>query len=188
MAEARTTRARLLTVREIREDVDGAVLHFQEGAHARLPLHHADYATYVRLARRSQERHHPIGVRFAEGRAVRELLRADNDVPVQLLEEGLDRGQVFFQGHDGVFHLVPDHPASGRMRALLDEAIGRKARVWFIAQKPDLALLDVVPAGWEAAAAASGCGGEKDCRVLTPEKGASSSQPQPHGAFTPPPQ
>jgi hypothetical protein len=29
----------------------------------------------------------------------------------------------------------------------LGEALRQKARVWFIAQKPDLALLDVLPAG-----------------------------------------
>jgi hypothetical protein len=147
MAEALTTLTKLLIVREIQEDASGAALHFQDGGHARLTLSEADYTAHLRLARRSQERQHPVGVRFGEGQAVAELLRADNDVPTQFSEEGPDRGRVFFEGHDGVFHLQPDHPEFGRIRALLDEAIRRKGRVWFIAQKPDLALLDVMAAG-----------------------------------------
>jgi hypothetical protein len=59
---------------------------------------------------------------------------------------------VLFQGHDGVFRLRPEHPESARLRAELDEALRQKARVWFIAQKPDLALLDVLPAGRATAA------------------------------------
>jgi hypothetical protein len=101
----------------------------------------------LRLARRSQERQHPVGIRFGEGQALAELLRADNDVPTQLWEEGSDIAYVLFEGHDGVFHLQPDHPDFGRIHALLGEAIRLKARVWFFAQKPGLALLDVMAAG-----------------------------------------
>jgi len=160
MAEARTTLAILLIVREIQEDAGGAVLHFQGGGHARLALSEADCAAHLRLARRSQERQHPVGVRFGEEHTVAELLRADNDVPTQLLAEEPESRRVFFEGHDGVFRLQSDHPESDRIRALLGEAIGRKARVWFIAQKADLALVDVIPAGW--AAAASHAGGDAD--------------------------
>jgi hypothetical protein len=46
-----------------------------------------------------------------------------------------------------VFRLKRDHPGFDRVRAWLDEALRLKARVWFIAQKPDLALLDVLPVG-----------------------------------------
>jgi len=155
VAEARTTLAKLLIVREIQEGASGAALHFQEGGRWYLTLSDANYATHLRLARRSQERQHPVGVRFGEGQTVAELLRADNDVPTKLLEEGSDHGRVFFQGHDGVFRLQPDHPESNRIRGLLGEAIRRKGRVWFIAQKADLALLDVMPAGWAAASHAS---------------------------------
>ncbi len=83
MAEALTTLAKLLTVREIQEDASGAVLHFQEGGPARLALSDAEYAMHLRLARRSHERQHPVGVRFGEGQTIAELLRADNDVPTQ---------------------------------------------------------------------------------------------------------
>jgi hypothetical protein len=153
MAEALTTLTRLLIVQEIQEDGSGAVLRFPKGGHGRLAHGDANYATNLRLARRSQERQHPVGVSFGEGQAITELIRADNDVPRQLWEEDSDHARVLFEGHDGVFLLKPDHPESDRIRALLGEAIRQKARVWFIAQKPDLALLDVLPAGWAAAAA-----------------------------------
>jgi hypothetical protein len=159
MVEALTTGTRLLVVREIHEDESGAALHFQQGGHGRLALRDANYATYLRLARRSQERQHPVGVRFGEGQTITELIRADNDVPSQLWEEDAGRARVLFEGHDGVFHLKLGHPESARIRALLGEALRQKARVWFIVQKPNLALLDVLPAGWAAAASPTRDGG-----------------------------
>src|SRR5947208_3281604 len=137
---------RLLTVREIREDEGGATLLFLQGGRGRLANRGADYANHLRLAQRSRDRQHPAGVRFGEGLAVLELLRADNDVPAHLDEEGTGRARVHFQGHDGVFHLSADHPEGARLRALLAEAIRQQAQVWFLAQKPDLALLDVLAA------------------------------------------
>ncbi len=50
-------------------------------------------------------------------------------------------------GHDGIFRLPKDHPEAARIRALLREAIPNKASVWFVARKPDLALLDVLAVG-----------------------------------------
>ena len=158
MAEALTTLTKLLVVREIQEDASGATLHFQQGGHGRLALRDANYATHLRLARRSQERQHPVGVSFGEGQAITELIRADNDVPTQLWEEEPERARVLFQGHDGVFHLKSDHPESARLRDLLDEALRQKAPVWFLAQKPDLALLDVRSAGGVVPASHTGDG------------------------------
>jgi hypothetical protein len=151
MVEALTTRTRLLVVREIQEAESGVELRFQQGSHGRLDLRGANGATYLRLARRSQERQHPVGASFGEGYTITELIRADNDVPSQLWEEDPDRVRVHFQGHDGVFCLKRDHPEFTQIRALLGDALRQKARVWFIAQKPALVLLDVMPAGWAAA-------------------------------------
>ena len=100
---------------------------------------------------------------------------ADNDVPVQFLDDGHDGCRVFFQGHDGVFRLPADHPASGCLRALLDEAIRRKARVWFVADTPDLTLLDILPAGWTMAWRDGGGSGDKESAALAPKKGVGSS-------------
>ena len=144
MVEALTTRTRLLVVREIQEDESGVELRFQQGSHGRLDLREANSATYLRLARRSQERQHPVGVSFGEGYTITELIRADNDVPSELWEEEPGHARVLFQGHDGVFSLRPDHPEVVRLRAELGEALRQKARIWFIAQKSSLALLDVL--------------------------------------------
>ena len=151
MGEAITTLTRLVFVREIHEDDKGATLRFQQGGQGRLDTNNASYATHLRLARRSHERQHPLGVRFGEGQSITELIRADNDVPAQLSPEDAAGVRVFLQGHDGVFRLKSEHPESARLRALLDEAIRQKARLWFIVQKPELAFLDILPAGWSAA-------------------------------------
>lgn len=145
IAEAATTLMRLAIVREIQEDGSGATLRIQQGSQGRLDINDANYAAPLRLARRSHERQHPLGVRFSEAQTIAELVRADNDVPTEFSEDATG-ARVIFQGHDGIFRLKSDHPESVRLRALLDEAIRQKVRTWFIAQKPDLALLDVLPA------------------------------------------
>ena len=149
MAEAVTTRTRLAIVREIQEDSSGATLRFQQGGQGRIALGDANYEAHLRLARRSQERQHPVGIRFGEGQTIAELIRADNDVPTKVCEDAAG-ARVFFQGHDGIFRLQADHTESARLRTLLGEAIQRKARLWFVAQKPDLTLLDILPAGGSA--------------------------------------
>ncbi|MHB1423947.1 MAG: hypothetical protein ACYC3I_12275 [Gemmataceae bacterium] len=151
MSETVTTLTKLVIVREIQEDNGGATLHFQQGGQGRLALDDANYGIDLRLARRSQERQHPVGVRFGDGQNIAELIRADNDVPAELCADAAG-ARVFFQGHDGVFRLNANHPESARLRAVLSEAIQRKAQIWFFAQKPDLTIVDLLPAGWTAAA------------------------------------
>jgi hypothetical protein len=147
MIKSLTTVPHLLIVQEVHEDESGATLRFQQEIQGRLARGDANYETHVRLARRSQERQHPLGVSLSERQTVADLIRVDNDIPMELCEEAVGV-RVFFQGHDGVFLLRSDHPEAARLRAVLGEAVQRKARVWFIAQKPDLALLDILPAGW----------------------------------------
>jgi len=154
MAEALTTATKLLVVREIQEDEAGATLCFQQGAHGRLAVGDPNYGSHLQLARRSQERRHPVGVGFGEAHAVTDLIRADNDVPKELWDEDADRALVLFEGHDGVFRVKTEHPEYARIRALIAEALQQKARVWFIAHKPDLVLLDVLKAGGSGAMSA----------------------------------
>jgi hypothetical protein len=146
MAEALTTATKLLVVREIEEDESGATLCFQPGAHGRLAASDPNYATHLQLARWSQERQHPVGVSFGEAHAVTELIRADNDVPESCGTRTPDWALVLFEGHDGVFRLKNEHPEYARIHGLIAEALREKARLWFIARKPDLTLLDVLKA------------------------------------------
>src|SRR5438105_14341893 len=94
------TLSRLLIVREVQEEAGGAVVRFQDGDHGRLDLRDPNYRTYLRLAQRSQERQHPVGVSMGDGQVITELIRADNDVPMQLSEEVPGHARVLFQGHD----------------------------------------------------------------------------------------
>src|SRR5437868_2876868 len=113
--EELTTLTRLLVVREIEEDETGATLHFHQGGRGRLTLGDASYATFLQLARRSQERQHPVGVRFGEGHVITKVVRADNDIPKECWEESSGRTRMLFQGHEGVFYFKPDHPESARV-------------------------------------------------------------------------
>src|SRR5207248_10910194 len=101
LREAPTTVPSLLIVREIQPGESGATLHFQQGNYGHLALNDPNYATYLRMARQSQERQHPLGVAFGEDAAILRLIRADNDVPGQLADESPGRTRVLFQGHDG---------------------------------------------------------------------------------------
>ena len=146
MTEVETTLTKLLVVRENHEDENGTSLRFQQGDPGHLSLSDVNYESYLRLARRSQERQHPVGVSFGEGHSITKIIRADNDRLLHLGEDAPDHLQVIFQGHDGVFRLEPNHPESAHIRELLGEALRQKTQVWFIAQKPNLVLFDVLPA------------------------------------------
>lgn len=136
--------ARLLTVRDIEEDEKGATLRFLQGGHGRLAKSDPTYTTYLQLAQRSQARQHPVGVCFAEGHGIAELFRADNDIPVEWLDDGYERARVRFAGHDGVHFVTNAHPEFARLQTVIDDAIKNKLRVWFVARKPNLILADIL--------------------------------------------
>jgi hypothetical protein len=143
MTEALETLTRLFVVHDILEDDEGATLRFEQGEYGRLSRRDPQYASNLERARRSKERCHPVGVTFAEGRAITELSRADSDIPAQVEDEDGEYAHVFFRGHDGIFQVRRDRQDFARLRALLTKAIREKARVWFVTQGPELTLQDV---------------------------------------------
>ncbi len=147
MAEALTSLVTLLVIRDIEEDATGAALRFEGGTEGRLVVQDPGYARSLKLARRSRERSQPVGGNFGERHAITEVLRADNGVPLQVSDLGSEARLVLFQGQDGVFRLRPDHPQAERLRGVLEEAIRGRKPVWFVAHRPDLVLLDTMPAG-----------------------------------------
>jgi hypothetical protein len=159
MIKSLKTLPRLLIPQDVQEDDGGATLHFHQGIHGRLARGDADYETFLRLAQRCQERQHPVGVRFGEGQTIVELIRADNDIPTEVCGDAAGV-RVLFQGHDGVFRLKDDHPELTRLRVGLSHAIQCKARIWFIVQKSDQSLLDILPIGWITSASHRGDGNE----------------------------
>ena len=135
---------------EIEEHESGAKLHFQQGGHgASCPARSLNYLTHLELVKRSQERQSVPSVSVsANNMPSRQSFAPDNSsVPAELWDEGTECTQVLFHGHDGVFCLKSNHPEFARIRVLLSEAIQQKTRVWFIAQKAELALQDVMAAG-----------------------------------------
>jgi hypothetical protein len=92
--KALRTGTTLRVVQEIHEDERGAALRFQQGGQGRLAAGDGNYATHLRLARRSQERHHPVAVTFGEQQTITEVMRADNDVPNPLWEEEPGQARV----------------------------------------------------------------------------------------------
>lgn len=143
MTEALVTVTRLFVVQDILEDDEGATLRFEQGEHGRLSRRDPQYTSDLERARRSKERHHPVGVTFGEGRAITELSRADSDIPARVEDEDGGDARVFFQGHDGIFQVRRDRQDFARLRALLTKAIREKARVWFVTRGPELTLQDV---------------------------------------------
>jgi hypothetical protein len=77
VTEALTTKTRLRVVREIQEDNSGATLRFQRRSHGRLAKGDAHYSANLRLAQRSKERQHPVGVALGERQMITEMIRAD---------------------------------------------------------------------------------------------------------------
>lgn len=146
MAEATTALTRLRVVCSVHEDEAGATLQFQDGGCGRLPRQDDPaYAAHLRLARRSQERQQPLGISIGTGDVITGMARADNDVPLQIVQQAVGASRVLFQGHDGVFRLQSDHADAARIGAVLAESMRAGTPVWFVADKPDLTLLDASP-------------------------------------------
>lgn len=144
MAGTTATVTKLFVVREVQEDESGATVNFEQKAKGRLALGDAYYVAHLRLAQRSQERRQPVGVTFGEGSTIAEIIRGDNDIPTEIWGAEPDDVSVLFLGHDGVFRIKADHPLAAQIRGTLNDASRLKARVWFVAQKPDLTILDVM--------------------------------------------
>jgi len=93
-----------------------------------------DYEYHLRLAQRSMDRSHPVGVQLNRHGNIVALKRADNDYVVGLEDEN-NKVRVSFMGHDGIFWIHPDHPESGKMTGILRNAISNRERVWFVADR-----------------------------------------------------
>jgi len=139
---------KLLVVRKIKQGDHEATITFKEGQNALLSTNYVnqeDYQYYLRLARRSRERKHPVGVDLDQSNIIVGMARADNDFPMQLQQYDQEKIQVLFQGRNGIFYLRHDHPDFNRLLQVLNQSIRNKSRVWFVAEKPRLFLIDVIP-------------------------------------------
>jgi hypothetical protein len=139
---------KLLVVRKIKQGDNETTITFEQGQNALLSTNYVnqeDYQYYLRLAKRSRERQHPVGVDLDQSNIIVGMARADNDFPMQLQEYDQEKMQVLFQGHDGIFYLRRDHPDFNRLLQVLNQSIRNRNRVWFVAEKPRLFLIDIIP-------------------------------------------
>ena len=136
----------LLTVKQVDLQPGEAVIVFVEGKTGRLPKAHKDYDYFLSLAQRSRERQHPVAASLDAQGQIADMARADNDVPAGVGDHDAERVKVAFMGHDGTYFLRKDHPRFKRLGDILRDAVKAKARVWFVAEKPTLVLVDVAKA------------------------------------------
>jgi hypothetical protein len=135
--------ARLLIVKSVRESNADAVIIFQTGNKGRLSRNHKDYQCFLKLAQKSLESQHPVGVADRAGE-IDEIARADNDFVEFLGDESEGKIKVGFQGHDGIAHLERQNPRFENIERDLRRSLKEKKRIWFVWKGPRLTLQDVM--------------------------------------------
>jgi len=136
--------ARLLIVKSVRESNADAVIIFQTGKKGRLSRNHKDYQFFLKLAQKSLESQHPVGVRADRAGEIDEIARADNDFVEFLGDESEGKIKVGFQGHDGIAHLERQNPRFENIERDLRRSLKEKKRIWFVWKGPRLTLQDVM--------------------------------------------
>jgi len=133
---------KLVIVVGIQKTDSGSVIRFEQGGSASLLSTNSDYPYYLKLAERSLERKHPVGVAL-KGNEVTEFSRADADIVSHLIDnKQKNRLEIGFQGHDGLFSLQHNHPEFARIADTLKISLKEKKQIWFVAKKPLLTLQD----------------------------------------------
>jgi hypothetical protein len=142
MADVMLAVLKLVIVVGIQKTDSGSVIRFQDGESAHLLSTNSDYSYYLKLAERSLERKHPVGVGL-RGHEIGEMSRADADVVSQVLEnKAKDRFDIRFEGHDGTYSLQRSHPELARILGALNASLRERKQIWFVAKKPTLVLQD----------------------------------------------
>jgi hypothetical protein len=121
---------KLMFVNNVHETDQGTVILFQTGERGMLRVGTENYRYCVTLAQRALARQHPIGVDLRKDELIARIGRADSDFVTALADREREVS-VYFQGHDGIFHLHRDHPEFQLLKALLLRARDAKKRVWF---------------------------------------------------------
>lgn len=119
----------------------GLEVTFHTKERAILRSTHGDYQYYEGLLQRSCDRQRPVGVSVRDGE-IQEVSWADQDVVMQLVERDRPRVDVWFMGHDGLFHFDRSDPHAQRIGDTLARSKKFRSRVWFVALR-DLRIVDV---------------------------------------------
>lgn len=135
---------RLLFVTSVQESPADAVIIFQTGQKGRLSRNCKDYQYFLKLARKSLESQHPVGVREDSAGEIGEIVRSDNDFVAFLAGAGEDKVKVGFQMHDGIAYLERQHPRFDTIERDLKRSLNEKRRIWFVWRAPRLMIEDVM--------------------------------------------
>jgi hypothetical protein len=135
---------RLLFVKSVQESTADAIIIFQTCQKGRLSRNHKDYQYHLKLARKSLESQHPVGLRVDSAGEIGEIARSDNDFVAFLAAVSEDKVKVGFQGHDGIAHLERQHPRFETIERDLHRSLKEKKRIWFVWKGPRLTLEDVM--------------------------------------------
>lgn len=135
---------RLLFVKSVQESTADAIIIFQTGQKGRLSRNHKDYQYILKLAQKSLESQHPVGVRVDSAGEIGEIVRSDNDFVAFLAEASGDKIKVVFEGHDGIAYLERQHPRFDTIERDLHHALKEKKRIWFVWIAPRLMIEDVM--------------------------------------------
>ena len=74
---------------------------------------------------------------------IQRVARADRDVVYGLVERDPTRVDVWFFGHNGIFHFDRSQPSAKRIYDTLAKSKKSGSRVWFVTTPPDLRVADV---------------------------------------------
>jgi hypothetical protein len=121
---------KLMFVNNVHETGQGAVISLQSGQRGTLLADGKNYRYYVTLAQEALADQHPVGVELRNDGTIERMGVADSDF-ITILADREGELSVYFQGHDGIFHLHRDHPEFQLLKDLLVHARDAKKRVWF---------------------------------------------------------
>jgi hypothetical protein len=133
---------KLMVVSAIQRHGTTATVQFVNGPSAILTLNDRKFEFYLKLAQRSLESRHPIGVAMDDNHRIVEVSGADNDIALEVRDRDKETQEVSFEGHDGIFTLRRDNPEFPRIGEILNASIRDKKRIWFVAKKPLLVIND----------------------------------------------
>ncbi len=142
----------ILIARKLVEDESGCRLCSDGGFDAFIPKLAQDFDWKRKLLTRSRDYNHPIGIVMRDSMIIDNVLWADRDVVSAILDEADGKVSVFFQGHDGVFHLAQDACNHAAIRTGLEKSRTTGNPIWFVVGFPDLELLALTAAEPEAIA------------------------------------
>lgn len=134
---------KLVIVVGIQKTDAGSMIRFDHGESANLASTNSEYPYFLKLAERSLARKQPVGISL-NNRDISEVHRADADI-VTNISESKEKKEVtiWFQGHDGTYHLQHSHPEFNRILEALKNSKRDNKQLWFVVRKPTLVVQDV---------------------------------------------